>query len=560
MLLLKSFWGSQSSLSGTISTPFIRDSVLFCSRITTTRCHSTLYEQLLHILTNAPSLSDLKRTHSLVTTHQLLSKSVLACRLLSAYSSLSRLVDDAKKLFDNLPKQTVHTYNHMMKAYIDHKCYKEALLLYLQLLTTRDILPNHLTFSFIIQASIALGLTELAKIVHGHVLVSGVEPDLHLATSLMDFHIKCGSTDYARVLFDRVTAPDVFVWTVMINGYLRTANYHEALSLFTKMKETCKTVGLVTWNSLLAGFVHGGLVCEAWREFKHMQENGVRPDNVSLCTILSGLSQFAVLKTCLEAHAYVIRMGFDLDLFVVSALVDFYVKCGSLASARWLFDGKQVKDTGLWNAMILGYGIHGHCKEALQLFNQMQASEVKPNGTTFTCLLSACSHTGMVTEGCRLFNSMVCDYGILPFCEHYTCMVDMFGRAGRLNEAYEFIKSLPVEPSRDTWGAFLSACRIHNNFKLAETAGEHILNCNDGTEEAGYHVMMSNIYAETRCWSKVAKMRSSIRDERLNKRTGFSWIEIRGLLHTFYIADMSHPQTEDIHSLLKSLEDVAYCS
>ncbi|KAG9444461.1 hypothetical protein H6P81_015801 [Aristolochia fimbriata] len=559
MLLLKSFWAFPSSLPRKIFTPYLRNSVSFYSRfVTGSRSNSTLYEQLLNILTNEPSLSLLKKTHCVVIIHQLLSKSVLACRLLNGYSSLCRL-DDAENLFDGLPKQTVHAYNRMLKAYVDHKHYKPALILYFQLLSARDVLPDHLTFSFIIQASIALGLTEFARIVHGHVLVLGIDPDLHLATSLMDFHIKCDSLDYARALFDRIPARDVFVWTVMINGYLRAANYHEALNLFGKMKETCKTVGLVTWNSLLAGFVHGGLVSEAWREFIHMQENGVRPDNVSLCTILPGLARFAIMKSCLEAHAYAIRMGFDLDLFVVSALVDFYVRSGNLASARTLFDGMLVKDTGLWNAMIVGYGNHGLCKEALQLFNQMQASGLKPNGTTFTSLLSACSHAGMVTEGCQLFDSMVCDYEILPCHEHYTCMVDMLGRAGRLNEAYEFIKNLPIKASRDTWGAFLNACRIHNDFKLAETAGEHIFDNNDTIEEAGYHVMMSNIYAETGQWSKVAKMRTSIRDERMNKRTGFSWIQIGGLVHTFYIADISHPQTEDIYSLLRSLDDVAYC-
>ncbi|KAJ8648459.1 hypothetical protein MRB53_001482 [Persea americana] len=362
------------------------------------------------------------------------------------------------------------------------------------MLSSVEILPDCLTYSFVIRACGALSAMCYGKLVHGHVLVNGLEPDLHLATGIIDFYSKCGLMDDARRVFDRIVKRDVFVWTAMIHGYLQIGDYVEALSMFSNMKDMGLKASIVTWNAMIAGFVRGGLVSDALREFNQMQVEGVRPDKV------------------------------------------------------------RVKDTGLWNAMIVGYGIHGHGKEALRLFHQMQVSDVRPNGITFTSIISACSHAGMVDEGRRCFNLMVSDYGIIPYHEHYACMVDMFGRAGQLEEAYEFIKSLPIDPMKDVWGAFLGACRNHRNWKLADIAAQHVFACKDIGKDAGYHVVMSNIYAETGRWSDVAKLRTSIRDGGLKKKTGFSWIEVGDAVHTFYTADKSHPQSDYIYALLSSFE------
>ncbi|XXG40896.1 hypothetical protein AAC387_Pa01g1496 [Persea americana] len=515
--------------------------------------NSTIYDLIFHSLQDPDSVSDLKRIHTLVITNGLLSKSVLACRLIKGYSFFSHL-RDARKLFDGLPKPTVHSYNYMLKPYIDQGHHELVLALYYRMLSSVEILPDCLTYSFVIRACGALSAMRSGKLVHGHVLVNGLEPDLHLATGIIDFYSKCGLMDDARRVFDRIVKRDVFVWTAMIHGYLQIGDYVEALSMFSNMKDMGLKASIVTWNAMIAGFVRGGLVSDALREFNQMQVEGVRPDKVSLSTILPMFSRFAILKSGLEAHAYIIRMGFEFDLFVISSLVDMYAKCGRLQLAQYLFDQVRVKDTGLWNAMIVGYGIHGHGKEALRLFHQMQVSDVRPNGITFTSIISACSHAGMVDEGRRCFNLMVSDYGIIPYHEHYACMVDMFGRAGQLEEAYEFIKSLPIDPMKDVWGAFLGACRNHQNWKLADIAAQHVFACKDIGKDAGYHVVMSNIYAETGRWSDVAKLRTSIRDGGLKKKTGFSWIEVGDAVHTFYTADKSHPQSDYIYALLSSFE------
>ncbi|KAL5983758.1 hypothetical protein ACLOJK_017849 [Asimina triloba] len=354
----------------------------------------TLYEHILKYLQDPDSISDLKRIHAIVTTNGLLSKSVLASRLIRNYSLLTG-VGDARQMFDSLPKHSVHTYNYMIKAYVDVGHHELALRLYSQMFSVEAIPPDSITLNLIARASTCLEDILVGKIIHGHVLVNGFDSDLYLATSFIDFYSKCDCIDDARKVFDRTTEKDDFVWTVMISGYLRSCDYCKALGMFSSMREAGRKGTIVTWNALLAGLVHGGLVSDALREFRLMQMDGVLPDKITLATILPAFSRFATLKFGLESHAYIIRMGFESDLLVASSLVDMYAKCG----------------------------------------------------------------------------------------------------------------------------------RNQHDWNLAEIAKKHILGCKDIGGDAGYHIMMSNIYAEAGQWGDAAKCRIAIRDGRLKKRTGFSWIE-----------------------------------
>lgn len=389
--------------------------------------------------------------------------------------------------------------------------------------------------------------------IHAHVLACRLEGDLRLASDLLQLYMKDGCSEHARKLFEVMPQRDCFVWTCMIDGLLRSGAYGDAVKVFQDMRDSDYKVSDVTWNALISGFARGGLYDDALRHMKLMQLDGVRPGGVVLSSILPMFAQYALLKPGLEVHAYAIRNGWEADLFVVSALVSMYAKCGRMSSALCLFDWTTVRDNGLWNSIIVGYGMHGHCSEALSLFNRMIESGARPCERTFTAILSACSHRGMVSDGRRVFNLMVNDYKISARHEHYACMVDMLGRAGLLEEAYEFITRMPKAPTRDTWGAFLSACSIHSNTKFIEIAAEHMILKNKTGDAAGYHVMVSNSYAQSGQWKEMAKLRTQIKDKRLKKTTGYSWIEIGDVVHIFRTADLAHPQSKEIYILLRRL-------
>ncbi|KAJ0978797.1 hypothetical protein J5N97_014271 [Dioscorea zingiberensis] len=457
------------------------------------------YEAILNALTQPSiALPSLEGLHALIITNGLSSKSVLSCRLISSYLSISGL-QHAHKVFDYLPKRSSHAYNHILSAYIDQEHYRAVFKLYFQMLSAGEALPDVVTFSIILKACVALNSLPHGMLVHGHVLEFGMESDLRLATDILILYTKCGSLDFAVKQFELMHQRDAFAWTAMVDGYLRLGCVAEALDMFGKMRELGLTASVVTWNALISGLAREGLICDALFQLNQMQEDGVRPDKASLCAIIPMFARSAVLKPGREAHAYMIRNGMELDLLIISSLVDMYAKCGLLVLA---------------------------------------------------------SHSGLVTEGRRIYDIMISEYKILARQEHYACMVDMLGRAGYLEDAFVFIKNLPEEPTRDVWGAFLSACRVHSDAKLAEIATENLMRFTSGSADAGYHIAMSNVYAENGRWGKMAQLRTQMRDVGLKKRVGYSWIEVGNSVHTFSMADDSHLRSNEIYTLLMSLNAI----
>lgn len=516
----------------------------------------TSYEALLKSLTQPSiALPPLQQLHALIITNGLSFKSVLSCKLISSYLSISGL-QCARKVFDFLPKRTTHAYNHILSAYVDEEHYSAVFKLYLQMLSAGEVLPDVVTFSILLKACVAVNFLSCGKLVHAHVLVSGLESDLRLGTDILSVYSKCGSLDFAVKQFRLMPWRDAYVWTAMVDGYLRSGCVAEALDMFGKMRELGMADSVVTWNALMSGLAREGLICDSLFQLYQMQEASLRPDKVSLCTILPMFGQAAVLKPGQEAHAYVIRNGMELDLLIISALVDMYAKCGKLVLARCIFEKAVVKDAGLWNAMMAGYGMHGYSDEALSLFHRMRVSDVRPNEITLTCILSACSHGGLVTEGRYIYDIMISEYKIVARQQHYVCMVDMLGRAGYLVDAFLFIKNLPAEPTRDIWGAFLSACKVHSNAKLAEIANENLMKLNSTSVDAGYHVAMSNVYAENGRWSEMAQLRTQMRDVGLKKRVAYSWVEVGNSVHTFSMADESHGHADEIYAMVMSLNGI----
>jgi pentatricopeptide repeat protein len=228
-----------------------------------------------------------------------------------------------------------------------------------------------------------------------------------------------------------------------------------------------------------------------------------------------------------------------------------YSKCGSIEDAFQTFDVMSERNVISWNAMIAGCAQHGCGKEALKLFAQMPQAGIEPDHISFVSALSACSHSGLVDEGLQLFDSMCRDYCIAPREVHYACMIDLLGRAGRLDEARDFMKTIPFAPDAYVWGALLGACRLYGNIDLGKHAAECLFQLEP--HNAAKYVLLSNIYAAAGRWDDVAKVRKIMKDRGVQKQPGCSWIEVKNKVHTFMVEDKSHPQTEEIYSTLEEL-------
>eukprot|EP01018_Ginkgo_biloba_P002503 Gb_20572 [translate_table: standard] len=486
-------------------------------------------------------------------------------------------MDKACNVFDKMAKRDVVSWTAMIAGYAQNGHGDEALKLFRQM-QLAGVTPNLNTFTSALAACANLAALEQGMDIHEQIIRSGFEWDVCVESALVDMYAKCGSIKKARYLFDKMLHRNVVAWNTMIAGYAQNGLVDEARKVLEKMPEP----DVVSWNSIITGYTQNGHVDEALKCFQEMPkqdeiswtaiiagcvQNGygvealklfgqmqladAKPNSKTFVSVLSACANLAALNQGMEIHGDITRNGFQSDAFVESALVDMYAKCGSIEKARILFDRMHQQNTFSWTTMIAGYAMHGYGKEALKLFQQMQHSGIKPDHVTLVCVLSACCHTGLVDEGLQYFSCMSQYYQISPAMEHYVCVVDLLGRAGRLDEAHDFINKMPIKPDATVWRCLLGACRIHTNIELGELVAERLLKLDP--KNAAPYVLLSNIYAAAGRWDGIENVRRMMKDRRVKKTPGCSWIEVNKEVHVFLVEDRSHPQTEKIYAKLDRL-------
>lgn len=250
-------------------------------------------------------------------------------------------------------------------------------------------------------------------------------------------------------------------------------------------------------------------------------------------------------------HTYIDENGFGSALNICNALISMYSRCGSLDQSFLVFNGISKKNVVTWSAMISGLAMNGYGREAIEAFKEMQKAGIFPDDQTFTGVLSACSHSGLVDEGMMLFESIAKEYGILPNIHHYGCMVDLLGRAGMLHRAYGIITTMPVKPDFAIWRTLLGACKIHGQVALGERVVEHLIE--HKAQEAGDYVLLLNIYSSVGDWEKVIEVRKFMKDKGIQTTPGCSTIELNGKLHEFVVDDISHPRKDEIYDMLDEI-------
>lgn len=318
--------------------------------------------------------------------------------------------------------------------------------------------------------------------------------------------------------------PNVVTWNALISGFAQKGDKAMVYAIFRLMIEDGVEPDVVSWTSVISGFVQNFRNDEAFDTFKQMLRHGFCPTSATISALLPACATAARVRVGKEIHGYALVIGVEEDVYVRSALVDMYAKCGFISEARTLFHKIPEKNTVAWNSIIFGYANHGYCEEAIELFNQMEMEgAAKLDHLTFTAALTACSHAGDIELGQRMFRIMQEKYCIEPRLEHYACMVDLLGRAGKLDEAYCMIKTMPVEPDLFVWGALLAGCRNHGHVELAEVAAKHLLELEP--ESAGNRLLLSSLYADAGKWGKVERIKKRIKKGKLRKLQGLSWID-----------------------------------
>ncbi|KAG6532689.1 pentatricopeptide repeat-containing protein At5g44230-like [Zingiber officinale] len=410
--------------------------------------------------------------------------------------------------------------------------------------------PLSFTFSALLKFATSQESLSSGRQIHAQaIFIGGFDADLFVRNTLISMYVGCSDIAAAQRVFDEMPVRDAISWTSLIVAYTKSGDLSSARGLF----EASPVKDVVAWTAMITGYAQNAMPKEALLAFERMREADVVMDEVALVGAISAIAQLGAAKHALWLRDLVEKIGLDQNLLVGSAMVDMHAKCGLIDEARRVFDKMTDRNVYSYSAMIAGLATYGRASEAISLFKEMVGeTNVKPNHVTFIGLLTACSYTGMVEEGRRYFRMMEDEYGIVPSADHYTCMVDLLGRAGLVEEALDLARSMPIKPHGGVWGALLSACRIHGKTEIARIAADHIFELEpDGV---GNYVLLSNIYSSAGMWDEVLKVRRLMRARGLRKNPSASWTEDKdGSVHEFFAGDNSHPRIRQIKRALENL-------
>lgn len=525
------------------------------------------------------------------------------------------MVIDARAIFDDMETKNAVTWNSIISGLVINGLDVEAFETFYHMRLSGVNLTK-MTFAPVLKLCAKHMELGFARQLHCQVLKSGFEFDHSIKTALMAAYNKCSQIDQAFKLFSMMDGDhSVVSWTAMISGHLQNGSTEQAVNLFSRMSregikpndftystiltaqpavspfqihaqviktnyEKSPTVGtalldaylklgklaesarvfdlidekdIVAWSAMLVGYAQFGDSEGAVKIFKELVKDGIKPNEFTFSSVLNACAApTAPVEQGKQFHAFSIKLKLNNALCVSSALVTMYAKRGNIENANEVFKRQEERDLVSWNSMVSGYGQHGHAKKALQVFEEMQRQNVEMDGVTFIGVISACTHAGITDEGEKYFNVMVKDFDIEPTMEHYSCMVDLYGRAGMLQKAIDIINAMPFPAGATVWRTLLSASHVHRNLELGKLAAEKLIAIHP--QDSTAYVLLSNIYAAHGNWLERTRVRKLMDERKVKKEAGYSWIEVQNNTHSFLAGDFSHPMSDKIYSKLEELK------
>ncbi|KAG8386122.1 hypothetical protein BUALT_Bualt03G0116200 [Buddleja alternifolia] len=473
--------------------------------------------------------------------------------LISAHCRVGRF-DKARHLLDEMPEPNLVSYNSIISSFCRGGFYKEAINVFkgMQKWSHNAVLMDEFTVVGLANTCASLGTLELLRQVHGVALSTGLDFNVVVCNALIDAYGKCGVPQSSYSTFIRMEEKDVVSWTSMVVAYASASQLDDACSIFSKMPVR----NVVSWTALITGLAQNGEGERALYFFTRMHDEGVIANDITYVSVLSACADLALIGRGKQIHCHIIRRRnssmFD-NVLVINSLIDMYSKCGDMISPMRLFDRLHKKDTITWNSIITGFAQNGHGEASLGMFEKMvQENDVRPNDVTFIGVLSACSHSGLVSEGLRVVDIMEKKFGLIPRSHHFAILVDLLGRKNRLREALEVIEKAPYGCDRiGMWGALLGTCRVHRDSEIATRAAEALFELEP--ENTGRYVMLHNIYVTGGRWDDARRIRRVMEELDLKKEAGCSWIEVKNERYVFVAQDIVGCEADDIQELIVSL-------
>uniref|UniRef100_M4EYH4 DYW domain-containing protein n=2 Tax=Brassica TaxID=3705 RepID=M4EYH4_BRACM len=423
----------------------------------------------------------------------------------------------AASIFRGIDDPCTFDYNTMIRGYVNETSFEEALCVYSEMVE-EGVEPDNFTYPFVLKACTRLKSVREGKQIHGHVFKLGFEADVFVQNSLINMYGRCGEMTLSSAVFERMESKTAASWSSMVSARAGVGMWSDCLMLF---REMCR-------------------------------ETGLKAEESGMVSALSACANTGALDLGMSIHAYLLRNISQLNIAVKTSLVDMYAKCGCLDKALRIFKKMESRNSLTYSAMISGLALHGEGEAALRMFSEMIEQGIESDHVVYVSVLNACSHSGLVKEGRRVFEDMLKEGKVEPTAEHYGCLVDLLGRAGLLEEALETIQNMAVEHNDVVWRSFLSSCRVHENVELGKVAARELVKLS--SHNPGDYLVISNMYAQAQMWEDVARVRTEMANKGLKQTPGFSIVEVKGKTHRFVSQDRFHPQCKKIYKMLHQME------
>ncbi|XWS36880.1 hypothetical protein CRYUN_Cryun20dG0123100 [Craigia yunnanensis] len=458
--------------------------------------------------------------HALAVKSTFESNICVANAILDMYGKSGALAE-ACRIFYEMERRDAISWNAIIAAHEQNGNEEETLSHFVSMLQSR-LEPDEFTYGSVLKACAGQQALNYGMEIHNRIIKSGMGLHSFVGSALVDMYCKCAMMEEAEKIHERIEQQIMVCWNAIISGFSLQKESEEAQTFFSQMLEM-----------------------------------GLKPDQFTYATVLDTCANLATVGLGKQIHAQIIKLELQSDVYICSTLVDMYSKCGNMYDSKLIFEKATNRDFVTWNAMICGCAQHGLGEEALKIFEDMIIENVIPNHATFVSVLRACAHIGLVEKGLHYFALMSSDYDLAPQLEHYSCMVDIMGRAGQVSEALKLINDMPFEPDDVIWRTLLSICKIRGNVEVGEKVANSLLQLDP--QDSSAYILLSNIYADARMWDKVSDMRKIMRYTKLKKEPGCSWIEIKDEVHAFLASDKAHPRCKEIYEKLFTLVDEMRC-
>uniref|UniRef100_A0A0E0HFH0 DYW domain-containing protein n=1 Tax=Oryza nivara TaxID=4536 RepID=A0A0E0HFH0_ORYNI len=480
------------------------------SRATMGKMTQSTYATVIKLCANLKQLALARQLHSCVLKHGFHLTGNVMTALADAYSKCGELADALNIFSMTTGSRNVVSWTAIISGCIQNGDIPLAVVLFSRMREDR-VMPNEFTYSAMLKASLSI----LPPQIHAQVIKTNYQHIPSVGTALLASYSKFGSTEDALSIFKMIEQKDVVAWSAMLSCHAQAGDCEGATYLFNKMAI-----------------------------------QGIKPNEFTISSVIDACAcPSAGVDQGRQFHAISIKYRYHDAICVSSALVSMYSRKGNIDSAQIVFERQTDRDLVSWNSMISGYAQHGYSMKAIETFRQMEASGIQMDGVTFLAVIMGCTHNGLVVEGQQYFDSMVRDHKINPTMEHYACMVDLYSRAGKLDETMSLIRDMPFPAGAMVWRTLLGACRVHKNVELGKFSADKLLSLEP--HDSSTYVLLSNIYAAAGKWKERDEVRKLMDYRKVKKEAGCSWIQIKNKVHSFIAFDKSHPMSDQIYKKLK---------